>query len=304
MPPGSPASPGGAPIIVHPVSARPAFVGAIKGRVRDPPPVDDETRLEAFLADCDDAAGEGINPWPNETESVYHSVLPILGMAEWDSRHLAFEWRNIDVTGFGSRDRSRQNCTLLVEVKRFQGSDRRWLVNAVKQAHRYGSEIGLQPAILVTDGVTYSIQEALDSPVCYDVRKQNDRARLVDALAVISSRRTKSDVSAFHDDVLWLLEQGGPLSIAEVGALLGEGRRLSHAWSFTKRELELALRQRGVTSVRGAFDTSEGHDSHRFQTYVRRLKVHAGDELPEEDLHAWVRKDFDATNAEFSAAKR
>lgn len=263
--------------------------------------MDDETRLDAFLADCNDSVGEGINPWPNEAESVYHSVLPILGMAEWDPRHLAFEWRNIDVTGFGSRERSRQNCTLLVEVKRFQGTDRRWFVDAIKQAHRYGSEIGLQAAIVVTDGVSYSIQEALDSPASYDVRKKSDRARLVDALAVISRRRTKSEVSAFHDDVLWLLEQAGPLSITEVGALLGEGRRLSHAWSFGKRELELALRQRGVTSVRGAFDTSEGHDSQMFQAYVRRLKVHAGDDLAEEDLQAWVRKDFDATDAEFSA---
>ena len=98
---------------------------------------------------------------PVEQETVTYMVVPFLLALGWSEQQIAIQWNKIDVSCFctpPSGDvglRERENCCLVVEVKRI-GSGLAW---AEEQARNYVKQHKLTCCrhVLVTDGLRYRL---------------------------------------------------------------------------------------------------------------------------------------------------
>ncbi len=91
---------------------------------------------------------------PSESDTVTHFVVPLLMALGWKRQSIALEWHNTDLGLFESGLRKKEDCSMLIEAKRFSLS----CLTANRQAQSY-VERGLTRcrAFAVTDGIRYGV---------------------------------------------------------------------------------------------------------------------------------------------------
>jgi hypothetical protein len=93
---------------------------------------------------------------PAEDETICHFLIPLLGSLGWPPELIAVQWRDIDVCVFTRLPRIPENCSFVVEAKRFgQGIE-----GALGQAKDYLKKLGVVRDIVVTDGIRYRLYES------------------------------------------------------------------------------------------------------------------------------------------------
>lgn len=97
--------------------------------------------------------------WPQEQEAIAYMVVPFLLALGWSEQQTAVQWNRIDIALFSRGERTKENCKIVVEVKR-NDSGLAW---AIDQARGYINGLGLLNCsrCLVTDGVRYRIVNAI-----------------------------------------------------------------------------------------------------------------------------------------------
>jgi len=102
---------------------------------------------------------------PTEDELVAHFTIPLLKLLGWPSELIAIKWRYVDISLFNSLPRCPENCSFIIEAKRFDTG----FGAALKQARGYLKALGISRNVLITDGIRYRLyaHEKGFAPVAY-----------------------------------------------------------------------------------------------------------------------------------------
>lgn len=90
---------------------------------------------------------------PSEHETVAYLVIPLLRSLGWSTQKMAVEWKNLDVALFNRPQRTDDNLTAAIEVKKIGSS----YFTAEDQVIQYATSRSNCRRAVVTDGIRYGV---------------------------------------------------------------------------------------------------------------------------------------------------